>query len=149
MSAVAIEGLCECGCGERTNVPTVTNPSNNWIKGVPQRFVHGHHWRGKKRGPQSAEHKAKMVASKNHPKNEEHPMWKGDEASYSALHYWVARNKERTGVCYLCGAEAGVDCDRTEFANISGEYRRDVEDYLELCRKCHKRFDGYGQPLTS
>jgi hypothetical protein len=72
----------------------------------------------------------------------DHPNWKGDEAGYAALHAWLYRRKTRTGVCSDCGdrpkpyrnGRAG-----TEFHNISGEYRRDISDWAELCRRCHSR----------
>jgi hypothetical protein len=38
-------GLCECGCGERTTIPTVTSREAGRIKGVPMRFVSGHNKR--------------------------------------------------------------------------------------------------------
>jgi ribosomal protein L40E len=55
---------------------------------------------------------------------------------YSGLHHWVARHKRRTGVCQKCGAEG-----RTDFANISREYRRDADDFVEVCRRCHYAMD--------
>jgi hypothetical protein len=30
---------------------------------------------------------------------------------------------------------------RTHWANLSHEYRRDLEDYREMCQKCHFRYD--------
>jgi len=30
---------------------------------------------------------------------------------------------------------------RYEWANISGEYKRDVSDYIQLCPSCHRKFD--------
>ena len=63
--------------------------------------------------------------------------WKGDDVAYKGVHKWVARYKVRTGICEHCERPS----KRTEFANISGEYRRDVNDYVELCVVCHKRFD--------
>lgn len=67
---------------------------------------------------------------------EEHPQWKGDEIGYFALHMWLARVKPKTGHCEDCGAGR-----YTEYANISYEYRRDPDDYRELCKPCHVRQD--------
>lgn len=36
------DGLCECGCGERTPPATKTNLRRGAIKGQPVRFIHGH-----------------------------------------------------------------------------------------------------------
>lgn len=35
-------GLCQCGCGRKTNVAPSTKPRYGWVKGQPLRFVHGH-----------------------------------------------------------------------------------------------------------
>lgn len=32
----------------------------------------------------------------------------------------------------------------TEWANLSGEYRRDLSDYIELCVPCHRLKDSGG-----
>jgi hypothetical protein len=35
-------GLCECGCGQKTNLAAVTDRSRGSVKGEPTRFAHGH-----------------------------------------------------------------------------------------------------------
>lgn len=82
---------------------------------------------------------------------EQHHSWKGNDVGYTALHLWVSKHKVRSGVCEPCGARpAGKG---TEFANISGEYKRDIEDYIELCCSCHKVFDNWREksvtPITT
>lgn len=64
-----------------------------------------------------------------------HPNWKGDEVSYKTLHQWVYRHKGRPGPCEHCGDT------ETEWANRSQEYRRDIADWLALCRPCHRTYD--------
>lgn len=66
------------------------------------------------------------------------PAWKGMEASYTPKHKWLDRHyghlkKE----CSRCGA---TNC-RIEWANISGKYLREIEDYMPLCVSCHRRMD--------
>ena len=100
--------LCECGCGE---------PAPLGYRGRQLRFINHHNFRGSNKG-------------------EANPAWKGDEAGYNAMHVWLGRHKERTGVCEECGREG-----YTHFANISGELRRDVSDYRELCPPCHRQSD--------
>ena len=74
---------------------------------------------------------------------EDHYAWKGDKASYSAIHYWVARNKIKPEGCEKCGK---INC-RLELANISGKYKRDINDYDWLCVKCHRNFDGWYEKI--
>lgn len=69
--------------------------------------------------------------------NENHFAWKGDEASYSAKHYWVYRKLGRPNECKECGKIEG----KFTWANISGEYKRDLTDWKRLCYSCHKIFD--------
>jgi hypothetical protein len=64
-------------------------------------------------------------------------MWKGDDAGYFALHCWIAKHFEKTGECEHCGSSARP----TEFASVNHTYTRDRVDWLELCRKCHRKQD--------
>src|SRR5690606_23130183 len=36
------DGWCECGCGERTRIATVTQTAVGQYRGYPMRFLHGH-----------------------------------------------------------------------------------------------------------
>lgn len=80
------------------------------------------------------ESKQKLIDSKL---KENNPMWKGDKVCYGSLHDWIRWYKPKPKKCECCGREVRLDC-----ANISGEYRRDVNDYEWLCRKCHMKKDG-------
>ena len=47
-------GICHCGCGKKTSIPSHTESGKNYFKGVPNKYVTGHHVeqaekRGKKR----------------------------------------------------------------------------------------------------
>lgn len=68
--------------------------------------------------------------------NELCPAWKGDAAGVNAIHRWVERRKVKPALCENCNQR-----EPKELANISGEYRRDVDDYLYLCMRCHLIFD--------
>lgn len=35
-------GLCQCGCGQKTGIPTKSNARDGYIKGVPRLYRHGH-----------------------------------------------------------------------------------------------------------
>lgn len=65
--------------------------------------------------------------------------WKGEDVSYSGLHYWVARHLGKPQHCEQCGRTRGTK--RYEWANKSGEYKRDLSDWLRLCVPCHRTMD--------
>lgn len=67
----------------------------------------------------------------------EHGNWKGDNVGYGRLHAWVRQNKPEPKHC--------VDCESSpprDLANISQEYKRDIDDWEYLCRRCHMLKDG-------
>ena len=70
--------------------------------------------------------------------NENNHNWKGDNVSYTNLHVWVRKRKPQPENCGNCGSKK----EYLELANISGEYKRDINDYIYLCVRCHKEFDG-------
>lgn len=74
---------------------------------------------------------------REHVRNEKHFCWKGDDAGYHSLHYWVKRRKPKTELCEICGKVPPFD-----LINISDEYKRDINDYKWSCRKCHMEDDG-------
>jgi hypothetical protein len=73
---------------------------------------------------------------KGSTRGSKHYNWKGAKVSYKALHAWIRRHKGSPEKCFFCGGR-----DRLEWANISGEYKRDLTDYLSCCRDCHIKFD--------
>ena len=89
------------------------------------------HWLGKKR---------RNMEGKNNPK------WLGEKVKYHSLHTWVKRHRSKTEVCEICRQRK-----KTDWANKSHEYKRSLSDWLELCRKCHIKFDknfrGVGQQI--
>ena len=85
--------------------------------------------------PLSEESKRKVSESKQFEKNYN---WKGDKVGYSALHKWVYKVLGKAKKCGNCETAEG----RIEWANISGEYKRSVSDWEQLCRKCHMIKDG-------
>lgn len=65
-----------------------------------------------------------------------HASWKGELISYKALHSWLKRHKGKAEKCINCGSIENV-----EWANKSHEYKRDLMDFIELCKKCHTKYD--------
>jgi hypothetical protein len=62
--------------------------------------------------------------------------FKGGKVGYNALHSWVRRYKGKATCCEKCQSTSNV-----QWANKSWEYKRDLDDWLELCRKCHIEYD--------
>jgi hypothetical protein len=69
--------------------------------------------------------------------NEKNHMWKGDKVGKVSLHRWVERRKPKPLFCEICNKRKPYD-----LANISGEYKRDINDYKWKCRSCHMKEDG-------
>lgn len=61
---------------------------------------------------------------------------KSGKEHYWAIHSWL-RKYPKKGYCSECDKKG-----KTDWANISGDYLRDIVDYLELCRSCHNVYDG-------
>lgn len=55
---------------------------------------------------------------------------------YDALHDWVKRHKQKATCCEHCGKTGYL-----EWANKSHEYKRDLRDWIALCKKCHIKYD--------
>ncbi len=74
---------------------------------------------------------------------ENHYLWVGDKVSYGALHSWVKRNLGKAVKCEICGInEMPIGRKRFfEWANISREYKRELNDWKQVCMNCHKKFD--------
>jgi len=63
--------------------------------------------------------------------------WKGENVGYFGLHKWIQRHKLKPKFCENCKENPPYD-----LANISGEYKRDINDFEWLCRRCHFNKDG-------
>lgn len=70
-------------------------------------------------------------------KKEGNPNWKGKDVGYWGVHMWARRHKPKPKFCEKCKKKPSY-----ELANISGEYKRDINDFEWLCRKCHMESDG-------
>ena len=72
------------------------------------------------------------------------PMWKGVKANYISVHWWINVHWERPPACELCGEKQSK---KYEWANISGLYKRERSDWLNLCTSCHHKFDNSHEKL--
>lgn len=64
------------------------------------------------------------------------PNWK-EKILLTSLHEWVRRHKPKPEFCEDCNIEPPRD-----LANISQKYKRDINDFEWLCRRCHMKKDG-------
>lgn len=75
---------------------------------------------------------------------ENSPHWKGDKAGYHAIHKWIIKIKPKPKFCEKC-----KKVPPKELANISGKYKRDVNDFEWMCVKCHRKFDGWYEKVLN
>lgn len=70
--------------------------------------------------------------------------WKGDKIGYFGIHTWLNRRFGRPKKCENCGT---TDLNkRYHWANISGEYKRDISHFKRMCFHCHNKFDNHLRP---
>jgi hypothetical protein len=134
---------CECGCGEM--IPS--HDKNN----RPLRFKQYHYPRtpeykaavsarnrGRKITPEHREKLTAAIRKMNKTRTaDQNPGWKGDDVSVGGVHSWLRKHGPRKkNVCVRCGKKC-----KTDWANLDGKYRRDADDYVELCKTCHILFD--------
>jgi len=70
-----------------------------------------------------------LVAEKN-------PNWKDINATYGHKHRWIRQHYGKASECQSCGSEYMV-----EWSNVDHKYSRDINDYQQLCKKCHAEYD--------
>lgn len=58
---------------------------------------------------------------------------------YANIHIWVKSTYGKPSHCTNKNCPGGAK--RYEWSNISGEYLRDIEDWQQLCAKCHRAMD--------
>ena len=71
--------------------------------------------------------------------NEKHYNWKGEKASYRSKHDWVRNKRGKAKKCVDCGVTR--DKSMIHWSNIDHKYRRNLDDYVERCTPCHKKYD--------
>ena len=52
------------------------------------------------------------------------------------IHRWIKRHKPNQVHCSICNG-----AKKLELSNISGRYKKDIDDYWYLCNPCHRLFD--------
>jgi len=87
-----------------------------------------------KYGPNTLQGKLNASLLKTGNKN---PNWKGNNVTKRSLHAWVQRHKFKPNLCEICKSVPPLD-----LANVSGQYKRDINDFIWICRRCHEISDG-------
>ena len=110
-------------------------PWNKGTQGLVKSWNKGLAW--------SEEHKEKLRGPRKHTANEKNHNWKGDKTSYHGIHIWVKRHKGNPKKCTECGriGERKNNLWTIQWANKDHKYKRDLNDYIALCAKCHKGYD--------
>ena len=91
--------------------------------------------RGRKRPPFSQEWRAKLGAA-----SKGRILVTTPSPSYMAAHKRHLRRWPKTGTCETCGASAATEWSWLHQSR-PGSYSDNREDYVELCRSCHRRLD--------
>lgn len=71
---------------------------------------------------------------------DKHWNWRGDDVSYENKHTRIYRKLGQPDTCVNCG-KSGLTGKKIHWANISGQYKDDANDWVRLCASCHRRFD--------
>jgi hypothetical protein len=73
------------------------------------------------------------------PIGKNHYLWKGEDACYFTRHSWIYNNFGKANKCE--NNKCDKKCKTFQWANISGEYHRDMNDWKQLCKSCHAKYD--------
>ena len=117
--------LCKCGCKKLVNINKHTR------KNRMPKYIIGHNSKGRK-----CPWKKGVVSKGVFKEGIKHPMWK-EKPSYQAIHTWVRSHKEKPSNCERCHKET----KSLDASNISGDYKRDLNDFRYICKSCHNIVD--------
>jgi hypothetical protein len=113
-------------------------PWNYGFKGLY--FNNGEKLKGRHLSPNTEFKKGQEPWNKGVPflqiRDENHPTWKGNDVGYQGLHSWMRLRLGKANRCEFCGKTG-----RIHWANKSHEYKRNLDDWIQLCPKCHKKYD--------
>lgn len=59
-----------------------------------------------------------------------------DLDTYYGLHNWVKQTLGKASKCEFCGRK-----DYISWANKSNTYQKELNDWIQLCKKCHYNYD--------
>ena len=99
-------------------------------------------WNKNKIGWMSEKGKPGIRESNKQRTEEKAAHWLGDKVGYSGIHQWVERHLGKPIKCEICGKKS-TKRGMIQWANKSGEYKRDLSDWMRICAKCHCKIDGW------
>jgi hypothetical protein len=94
-----------------------------------------------------ASEKTKAKMRRSAAWGEKNVMWKGDDASYFAIHIWLKTNFGKADKCEnleenILSFNCSKKSKNYEWAKKKGsEYTRFMKDYYNLCVSCHRKYD--------
>lgn len=80
----------------------------------------------------------RRVAAKRDQRGPKNHMWRGNDASYRAIHQRLYKTRGQPQHCDRCGASGSGRA--YDWANLTGRYD-DPSDYQRMCRSCHWKYD--------
>ena len=120
--------LCECGCGNQTNMIKRTYRHQSLIKGEYYKFLKCHY--------SHTERCKKVMSEKN--REERNGMWKGNDAKESSI--WA---RVRRGIIIKGKKCENCDAPAKDRHHLDGnKLNNKLNNILLLCRYCHMLFDG-------
>lgn len=83
----------------------------------------------------SEEHIEKITVSVKNARGGKRNITTSD---YKKIHYWIFKNFGKASKCEFCKTS---NKSKYEWSNISQEYKYDINDWQQLCVKCHSIYD--------
>ena len=114
-----------------------------WSKRTKKSFEGRVHPKSGKKMPQSAKDKISKHF-KGLFAGDKHYKWKGDKVGYGGIHTWVTRYLGKARKCEACSVSGKK---RYHWANKSREYKRTLDDWVQLCPSCHLLADFRNIPI--
>ena len=137
--------IINCLCGNKVKIEDEGKCKSCAIKGKnnPMYGVH----RFGNTNPMYGKHHTEETKLKIRLSNEKIRKWdnwnsKKNRTEFITLHRWIRRRKPKSDTCECCQIRPPRD-----LANISQEYKLDINDFEWLCRSCHMHKDGRKEKL--
>jgi len=112
----------------------------NTLRNILGQFIIGHKkiggfGKGSKHNQESKDKIGELLKGKF---GEQSRRWKGEKATYFAKHMWILKHY---GKASFCENDSSHTSWKFQWANISKQYHRNINDYKQLCISCHRLFD--------